>query len=145
MKYIHHYSLWQWVCAVLQQTYLAWKVLHFDSNAIEIHSQESNQRKASIGLADDKQLSEPMVAYPDSKVHGANMGPTCVLSAPDWPHQGYACTWDLRYLDNLDSDYDSMRYCICLEPPHFNHWKQGTQISEHRLKNFRSWFFISNT
>ena len=25
---------------------------------------------------------------PDSKVHGANMGPTCVLSAPDEPHVG---------------------------------------------------------
>ena len=24
--------------------------------------------------------------YPDSKVHGANMGPTWVLSAPDGPH-----------------------------------------------------------
>ena len=27
-------------------------------------------------------------AYPDSKVHGANMGPTWVLSAPDGPHFG---------------------------------------------------------
>ena len=26
--------------------------------------------------------------YPDSKVHGANMGPTWVLSAPDGPHVG---------------------------------------------------------
>ena len=26
--------------------------------------------------------------YPDSKVHGANMGPTWVLSAPDGPHDG---------------------------------------------------------
>ena len=26
--------------------------------------------------------------YPDSKVHGANMGPTWVLSAPDGPHIG---------------------------------------------------------
>ena len=29
-----------------------------------------------------------MVRYPDSKVHGANMGPTWVLSAPDGPHVG---------------------------------------------------------
>ena len=31
-----------------------------------------------------------MVPYdmPDSKVHGANMGPTWVLSAPDGPHVG---------------------------------------------------------
>ena len=27
--------------------------------------------------------------YPDSKVHGANMGPTWVLSAPDGPHVGH--------------------------------------------------------
>ena len=27
-------------------------------------------------------------ATPDSKVHGANMGPTWVLSAPDGPHMG---------------------------------------------------------
>ena len=26
--------------------------------------------------------------YPESKVHGANMGPTCVLSAPNGPHVG---------------------------------------------------------
>ena len=26
--------------------------------------------------------------YPDSKVHGANMGPALVLSAPDGPHVG---------------------------------------------------------
>ena len=26
--------------------------------------------------------------YPDNKVHGANMGPTWVLSAPDGPHVG---------------------------------------------------------
>ena len=26
--------------------------------------------------------------FPDSKVHGANMGPTWVLSAPDGPHFG---------------------------------------------------------
>ena len=29
------------------------------------------------------------VNYPDSKVHGANMGPTWVLSAPDGPHVGH--------------------------------------------------------
>ena len=29
-----------------------------------------------------------MVTTPDSKIHGANMGPTWVLSAPDGPHVG---------------------------------------------------------
>ena len=30
----------------------------------------------------------PFRASPDSKVHGANMGPTWVLSAPDGPNVG---------------------------------------------------------
>ena len=34
-----------------------------------------------------RQLNTP-IPYPDSKVHGANMGPTGVLSAPDGPHVG---------------------------------------------------------
>ena len=29
-----------------------------------------------------------LYAIPDSKVHGANMGPTWVLSAPDGPYVG---------------------------------------------------------
>ena len=33
---------------------------------------------------DNKTVNE----YPDSKVHGANMGPTWVLLAPDGPHVG---------------------------------------------------------
>ena len=31
----------------------------------------------------------PLNMYPDSKVHGANIGPTWVLSAPDGPHVGH--------------------------------------------------------
>ena len=30
-----------------------------------------------------------MMLNPDNKVHGANMGPTWVLSAPDEPHDGH--------------------------------------------------------
>ena len=30
----------------------------------------------------------PAFGCPDSKIHGANMGPTWVLSAPDVPHIG---------------------------------------------------------
>ena len=33
-------------------------------------------------------ISDVMPYSPDSKVHGANMGPTWVLSAPDGPHVG---------------------------------------------------------
>ena len=31
-------------------------------------------------------LSPSLANHPDSKVHGANMGPTWVLLAPDGPH-----------------------------------------------------------
>ena len=33
-------------------------------------------------------MSPPSNPYPDSRVHGANMGPTWILSAPDGPHVG---------------------------------------------------------
>ena len=33
-------------------------------------------------------FSRVLCCFPDSKVHGANMGPTWVLSAPDGPHVG---------------------------------------------------------
>ena len=35
-----------------------------------------------------KMVPELAHVYPDKKVHGANMGPTWVLSAPDGPHVG---------------------------------------------------------
>ena len=37
---------------------------------------------------------------PDSKVHGANMGPTWVMSAPDGPHVGHM---NLAIKDNMDN------------------------------------------
>ena len=40
------------------------------------------------GLITVKLSSFSFEAYPDSKVCGANMGPTWVLSAPDGPHVG---------------------------------------------------------
>ena len=33
-------------------------------------------------------IDASLCGYPDSKVHGANMGPTWVLPAPDGPHVG---------------------------------------------------------
>ena len=35
-----------------------------------------------------EQKGLPYAENPDSKIHGANMGPTWVLSAPDGPHVG---------------------------------------------------------
>ena len=39
-------------------------------------------------MTPDSGLLLGMEYIPDSKVHGANMGPTWVLSAPDGPHVG---------------------------------------------------------
>ena len=40
---------------------------------------------------------------PDSKVHGANMGPTWVLSAPGGPHVGPMnfAIWDRKLFGNI--------------------------------------------
>ena len=42
-----------------------------------------------------------VVFFPDSKVYGANMGPTWALSAPDGPHEhcylGYVSKWSIHY------------------------------------------------
>ena len=40
------------------------------------------------GLCNNGCKQKSYDTYPDSKVHGANMGPTWVLSAPDGPHVG---------------------------------------------------------
>ena len=48
------------------------------------HNDVSTRLLNIDGLAQDCGLA----LYPDSKVHGANMGPTWVLSAPDGPHVG---------------------------------------------------------
>ena len=45
----------------------------------------------------------PLVSFfPDSKVHGANMGPTWVLSAPDEPHVGPTNFGISVHLQNLN-------------------------------------------
>ena len=50
-------------------------------------------------------------SIPDSKVHGANMGPTWVLSAPDGPHFGSV---DLAIGDILTY------WCLAMPPMHAN-------------------------
>ena len=74
--------------------------------------------------------------YPESKVHGANMGPIWVLSAPDGPHVGpmnlairvsvvkkrlsnyknrvRVCTWRCRY--NIWVYESSQYYLMCAVP-----------------------------
>ena len=43
-----------------------------------------------------------IVHTPDSKFHGANMGPTWVLSAPDGPH--------VRPMNDSKNDTGTLRY-----------------------------------
>ena len=52
---------------------------------------------------------------PDGKVHGANMGPTWVLSAPCGPHVGFMnlAIWDISHLTQLLVEvigYEKKRY-----------------------------------
>ena len=54
---------------------------------------------------------------PDSKVHGANMGPTWVLSAPDGPHVGSMnlairgmFALDLFFIQTLDCVGGTIQY-----------------------------------
>ena len=42
----------------------------------------------TIAWKNDFWINETVKHVPESKVHGANMGPTWVLSAPDGPHAG---------------------------------------------------------
>ena len=61
----------QWVTHVKgMPIFGTWGVFHFENTFIT---------RNKLGHND---------AYPDSKVHGVNMGPTWVLSAPDGPHVG---------------------------------------------------------
>ena len=50
---------------------------------------------------------------PDSKVNGANMGPTCVLSAPEGPHVG-PMNLAIRDLTDTPSIRGSMNKNICM-------------------------------
>ena len=55
---------------------------------IQIFSLTKMHLIMSYAKNDDHLVSASMVKYPDSKIRGANMGPTWVLFAPDGPHVG---------------------------------------------------------
>ena len=55
---------------------------------------------------------------PDSKVHGANMGPTWVLSAPDGPHVGHM-NFAIRLFAIICSVYAHLHDAFC--PHHRSH------------------------
>ena len=70
------------VCSTddLQWSVLTMKILYTICVSDEQHTVRDLQSSVVI-----RALQLP---FPDSKVHGANMGPTWVLSAPDGPHVG---------------------------------------------------------
>ena len=48
-------------------------------------------------------------ANPDNKVHGANMGPTWVLSTPDGPHVG---PMNLAFREDLENWLGLVNNCV---------------------------------
>ena len=63
-------------------------------------------------------------ATPDSKVHGANMGSTWVLSAPDGPHIG-PMKLAIRYCPGW---LHSLRLHVCpFQPSTQSHWKSASR------------------
>ena len=75
---IHYflYNCYQFAAKIAQHVFCTkWHVIYYVINLLSLCITHSD----TIILA---------VTNPDSKVHGANMGPTWVLSAPDRPHVG---------------------------------------------------------
>ena len=71
------------------------------------------------------------LSYPDSKIHGANMGPTWVLSALDGPHVG-PMDLAIRVFFNTDTTWDWWEMYItgrCMNystpPPNPRYWFDG--------------------
>ena len=69
-----------------------------------------------------------LVITTDSKVHGAHMGPTWVLSAPDGPHVGpmnlaIRDNFATDDFDNLQTSYDTSTTQITLSCCSFSLWR----------------------
>ena len=56
-----------------------------NGNSIKLNWLKFNKIQSELSACTSNGIS---VYVPDGKVHGANMGPTWVLSAPDGPHVG---------------------------------------------------------
>ena len=61
------------------------------------------------------EVSSPLVSFPDSKVHGAHLGPTGPRWAPCWPHElcYLGCYWLVRLLTQIQASDQ------CLAEIHF--------------------------
>ena len=53
-----------------------------------LQRKQSNEPNKTFDIMPDVAMRLSRVITPDSKFHGANMGPTWVVSAPDGPHVG---------------------------------------------------------
>ena len=97
--------------------------------------------QVNIGSGDDL-----VRAIPDSKVHGANMGSTWVLSAPDWPHVGpwtllSETTWssvdrDLRCRKTSIGHNELIHLCVAREILEWRIWAQWY------LESLANWLFV---
>ena len=78
--------------------------------------------------------------YPDSKVHGANMGPTWVLSVPDGPHVG---TMDLAIRVDLSWTRDGWHGSVWAlygdENPSVTSGLPSQRVSYVQFWYFRCW------
>ena len=71
--------------------------------------------RVMVSLGDCRvRLLTALKLYPDSKVHGANMGPTWVLSAPDGPHVG-PMNLAIRVYIHIYI-YIYICVCVCVSP-----------------------------
>ena len=69
----------------IQKIFVDMFFYYLDNMCIFFRFQENKLTWNSLVYAEDAGDGD---MSPDSKVHGANMGPTWVLSAPDGPHVG---------------------------------------------------------
>ena len=63
----------------------SWRFLPFCGSSLNVVTSESLESFSTAGGLHNMTCASN---YPDSEVHGGNMGPTWVLSAPDGPHVG---------------------------------------------------------
>ena len=85
----------------------------------------------------------PTVSVPGSKVHGASIGPTWILSAPDGPHVGPMNLairgLSLRLVHQLWCE-SSMAGCCSAEANHIYLWQFQKRVITHQLISSILWW-----
>ena len=84
-------------------------------------------------------------AYPDSKVHGANMGPIWVLSAPNGPHVGAMnfAIWVATGYDLTKMGYELDKDITCFSISNILTYNTTDPNSKKCFINFETWFSTS--